>query len=287
MSDWLPALPLLLTGGALAVGVRTLAIRGDRWPRRRTASAAAGLVLLAIGLLPPLASVDEEFRVHVVQHLLVAMVAPLLFALGAPVTLALRTVRTPTRRRLLALLRSHPVRVLTWPPVVLALDVGGLYLVYLGGLGEHAQHMPWLHPLVHAHMIAAGWLFASVVAGTDPVPRPGVPGRLALVVLAGAGHDVVAKLLYARGYGQGAEIMYYGGTIVDVALAVAVLVGWYAAGGRELARAQRRAERIRSPAWRPGSSRVATTGGTRGDQGGHRRRLGPDLAVLPADRSRG
>jgi putative membrane protein len=246
VTDWLPAFPLLLAGAALVVGVRTLAVRGDRWPWRRTASAAAALVLLAVGLLPPLARLDEDFRVHVVQHLLVAMVAPLLLALGAPVTLALRAVRTPTRRRLLALLSSRPVRVLTRPPLVLVLDVGGLSLVYLGGLGEHAEHVPWLHALVHAHMIAIGWLFASLVAGADPVPRPGIPGRLTLVVLAGAGHDVVAKLLYARGYGPGAQIMYYGGTLVDVALAVAVLAAWYAAGGRELARAERRAERIRS-----------------------------------------
>lgn len=246
MTEWLPALPLLLAGGALAVGVRTLASRGDRWQRHRTASVTCGLLLLAVGLLPPLAAMDDDPRVHVVQHLLVAMVAPLFLALGAPVTLALRAVRTPTRRRLLALLSSRPVRVLTWPPVVLTLDVGGLCLVYLGGLGEHAEHVPWLHALVHAHMIAAGWLFASLVAGADPVPRPGVPGRLAMVVLAGAGHDVVAKLLYARGYGQSAEIMYYGGTLVDVALAVAVLARWYTAGGRELARDGRRAAGNRS-----------------------------------------
>jgi putative membrane protein len=97
-------------------------------------------------------------------------------------------------------------------------------------------------------MILAGWLFASLVAGPDPVPRPGVRGRLALVVLAGAAHDVLAKLLYVRGYGAGAQIMYYGGTLVDVALAVAVLTDWYAAGGRDLARAERRAVRNRSPA---------------------------------------
>ena len=113
----------------------------------RTAAIAGGLVLLAVGLLPPFATADDP-RGHVVQHLLVAMVAPLLVALGAPVTLALRAVRTPTRRRLLALLSSLPVRVLTWAPVVLVLDVGGLYLVYLGGLGEHGEHVSWLHALV-------------------------------------------------------------------------------------------------------------------------------------------
>jgi putative membrane protein len=252
VTDWLPALPLLLAGAALALGVRSLAVRGDRWPRRRTTCAATGLVLLAVGLLPPLASFDEDARVHLVQHLLVGMVAPLLLALGAPVTLALRAVRTPTRRRLLALLSSPPVRAATWPPVVLALDVGGLSLVSLGGLGERAEHLPWLHALVHAHMIVAGWLFASLVAGPDPVPRPRVSGRLVLIVLAGAGHDVVAKLLYVRGYGQDAEILYYGGTLVDLALAVVVLAGWYAAGGRELARAARRDERNRSLAMASG-----------------------------------
>jgi putative membrane protein len=240
VTHWLPAVPLLLAVGVLAAGVRRLHRRGDRWPRLRTAAAAAGLALVAAGLLPPLATAHDDPRLHMVQHVLVAMAGPLLLALGAPVTLALRAVRTPTRRRLLALLGSRPVRVLTWPPVVLALDVGGLYLLYLGGLAEHAEHVPWLHALVHAHLIAAGWLFAVVVAGTDPMPRPGVPARLGLVVLAGAAHDVLAKLLYARGYGDGAQIMYYAGGLADVALATAVLARWYAAGGRELARAARR-----------------------------------------------
>ncbi len=241
MTHWLPAVPLLLAVGALAVGVRRLHRRGDRWPWPRTAAVAAGLALLAAGLLPPLATAHGDQRVHMVQHLLVAMAGPLLLALGAPVTLALRAVRTPTRRRLLALLASRPARALTWPPVVVALDVGGLYLVYLGGLGERAEHVPILHAVLHVHMIAAGWLFAELVAGSDPMPRPGVPARLGLIVVAGAAHDVLAKLLYADGWGEAAQIMYYGGTLVDIALATAVLARWYAAGGRELARTARRA----------------------------------------------
>jgi putative membrane protein len=242
VTAWLPAVPLLLAGAALAVGVRRLARRGDHWPHHRTALTAAGLVALAVGLLPPLAGAAH---LHVQQHLLVAMAAPVLLALGAPVTLALRAVGTPTRRRLLAVLASRPVRAVTWPPVVVALNVGGLYLVYLGPLapllgGGHAEHVPWLHALVHVHMIAAGCLLAWLVVSPDPMPRPGVAGRLAVVVAAGAGHDVVAKLLYARGWGADAEVMFYGGTVVDVALAVIVMAQWYAAGGRELARAARR-----------------------------------------------
>ncbi len=237
MTHWLPALPLLVAAGALAVGVRRLRRRGDRWPWPRTASAAAGLALLAVGLLPPVA---EAERLHVLQHLVVTMVAPVLLALGAPVTLALRALRTPTRRRLLALLASRYVGVISWPPVVVTLNVGGLYLVYLTGLGDHVHHVPWLHALVHVHMIAAGCLLAWLVVGVDPMPRPGVVGRLGVVVVTGAAHDVLAKLLYARGWGADAELMFYGGTAVDVLLAVVVMAQWYAAGSRELARTARR-----------------------------------------------
>jgi putative membrane protein len=89
-------------------------------------------------------------------------------------------------------------------------------------------------------MIAAGCLLAWLVVGIDPMPRPGVVGRLGVVVVAGAAHDVLAKLLYARGWGPDAELMFYGGTAVDVLLAVVVMAQWYAAGSRELARTARR-----------------------------------------------
>jgi putative membrane protein len=259
MSAVLPAVPLLVVTTAYAAGVRRLTHRGDRWPARRVLATAAGLLVLAVALLPPVATHDDDPHVHVVQHLLLAMLAPLLLALGAPVTLALRALRTPGRRRLLSVLDSRAVRVLMHPVVVLALDVGGMYAYYLSDLHELAEEHAWLHLLVHAHMVAAGCLLAWLVAGPDPVrSRPGVLGRIAVVVAAGAAHDVLAKLLYVRGWGSAAELLYYGGEVVDVLLAVAVLVPWYARGGRELARAERRTT-ASVPAWRS-APRPTTTG---------------------------
>lgn len=237
-----PALGLAAAALAYRAGVRRLDARGDRWPLGRVAATASGLVVLAVALLPPVATADDDPRVHVVQHLLMAMLAPLLLALGAPVTLALRTLHPPARRRLLALLGSRAARVVTAPVAVLALDVGGLYAYYLTGLHDLAERHAALHVVAHAHMIAAGCLLAWVVAGADPVRgRPGVPGRLALLVVAGAAHDVLAKLLYLRGWGEAAQLLYYGGEAVDVLLALAVLAPWYARGDRELARERRRA----------------------------------------------
>ena len=49
--------------------------------------------------------------------------------------------------------------------------------------------------------------------------------------------------------------MYYGGSAVEIALAVALMAGWYARGGRELRRARAREqarEQISAPA--PGGS---------------------------------
>jgi putative membrane protein len=100
-------------------------------------------------------------------------------------------------------------------------------------------------------MFLAGCLLSWMLIGIDPVRhRPGTGGKLAVLVAAAASHDTLAKLMYAWdlpvGAGPvaarhlGAELMYYGGTVIDVALAVIVMAQWYTATGRSLARARRR-----------------------------------------------
>jgi putative membrane protein len=76
--------------------------------------------------------------------------------------------------------------------------------------------------------------------------RASVPVRLAVLVAAAAGHDVLAKLLYSRGLpagmpdvGPGAQILYTGGTVVEVGIAAALMAQWYARTGRALRRADR------------------------------------------------
>ena len=50
--------------------------RGLRWPVTRVAAALAGSFCTAAAVLPPIASHDELFPVHVGQHLLLGMAAP-------------------------------------------------------------------------------------------------------------------------------------------------------------------------------------------------------------------
>lgn len=247
LSAYTPLAPAALAAGLYAAGVLALRRRGDGWPPQRTGCLVLGVLLGGLALTPPMATYDELFRVHVGQHLLLAMVAPALLALSAPVTLALRLLRPRSRRRLVRLLHSRGVAVVSSPVVAVVLDVGGMYALYLTGLHERAEESPALHAAVHLHMFLGGCLLAWVVVGVDPVRRrTTVTTRLVTLVVASALHDILAKVLYAHhlpaGSGalaerqQGAVLMYYGGTVVDVALAAVVMAQWYSATGRRMAR---------------------------------------------------
>jgi putative membrane protein len=187
-----------------------------------------------------------------IQHLVVGMAAPLLFVVARPLTLALRALRPGrARRRLLVLARSRPVGRLVLPPLAALLNVGGLWLLYRTELFAAIQHQPLLHGVVHAHMLAAGLVFTFAVCQLDPVRRRwSVATRGVTLLTAGAAHAVLAKTLYAlpppgtdftaADLRSGVQWMYYGGDVVDAALAMVLGVGWYTAGGRAHARRTRR-----------------------------------------------
>jgi putative membrane protein len=136
-------------------------------------------------------------------------------------------------------------------PAAIVLDLGGLYVLYLTGLYRAAENDDLIHAAVHLHMFLAGCLLSWALIGLDPIRRrPGIKARLAALVVAGAAHDTLAKLMYSHslpvGGGSlasrhtGAELMYYGGTVIDIALAIVLMAQWYQASGRALARTARR-----------------------------------------------
>jgi len=253
---------LLLAAAGYTVGVYRLSVRGHHWPATRSLAAGAGLGCLALVVLP--APAGTGFPGHVVQHLLMAMLAPLLLALSAPVTLVLRTVPLRTRRRLVTVLHSRCIRVLMTAPVVLAANVGGVYCIYLTPLYDIAQQEPWVQGLTHLHMFLAGCLLSWFLIGRDPLPRrPSLRTALIVLLLAAASHDLLAKLLYAQSVPTsagspehirlGAQVMYYGGSAIEVLLAVLLMVGWYQRSGRQLAREGRRQARSDRAAFAPGT----------------------------------
>ncbi|MFB4420881.1 cytochrome c oxidase assembly protein [Streptomyces sp. QL37] len=209
-----------------------------RWSRRRTAVFLTGCALLGAALLPPVSTfAHEDFRGHMVQHLLIGMYAPIALVLGAPVTLLLRTLPAARARRLTGLLHGRPVRVVTHPVSALLLSTGTLVVLYSTPLYNATMDAPGPHRLVLAHFLLSGCLFAHAVAGPDPAPgRPGVPARLVVLGVAVAAHASVSQLMYGgflidvrAPVGQvrgGAEIMYYGGDIAELLLAGALVATW-------------------------------------------------------------
>ncbi|HEV2894365.1 MAG TPA: cytochrome c oxidase assembly protein [Actinomycetota bacterium] len=165
----------LVTVGLLATAVgylqarRRLVADGVPWPARRTIYFLSGVGALAVALLSPIEAYDTVlFSVHVAQHMLLTMVAAPLLALGAPVTLALRVSRGGTRRRLVRLLHSPPVRVVGNPLVAWVVFTLTLYGLYFSPLFDLTLRQPLVHDLVHVHFLTAGLLFWWPVVGLDP-----------------------------------------------------------------------------------------------------------------------
>ncbi|NRQ31460.1 cytochrome c oxidase assembly protein [Nonomuraea sp. NN258] len=198
----------------------------------RAASFCAGVLLLAVAWTGPVADwAHHDFRGHMLQHLLVGMLAPIALALGAPVSFLLRRLPRTWARRLGRVLRSRPAHVLADPWLALTLSTGGMVALYCTPLHHQAPA-----PLVHAHFLLSGYLFAWVIAGRDPAPgRPSVPARLVVLGVAIAVHAGLSQAMYAgwvhvpvpeeqrRG---AAAIMYYGGDLAELLLALALVGTW-------------------------------------------------------------
>jgi len=230
-------LPLVVIAAIYAAGVG----RARRWPARRSAAFAAGLVALALaGGLDEAA--DRRLQAHMVQHLLITVVAAPLLVLGAPVQLALRASSAPTRRRLGRALASRAARLLAHPATGWSALTATMLVTHLTGLYDLALRDPLVHALEHAAYLWSALLFWTPIAGAAPLPsRPGAFGRLGWILAAMPAMSVVAAWLgdaqtvryetYAHAQGvavalsdqaAGAAVMAVGGTIPLALAAVAL-----------------------------------------------------------------
>src|SRR3954451_19657622 len=83
--------------------------------------------------------------VHTVQHMILMMMTPMFLALGAPVTLALRTLPRPLRSLLLTALHSRLARVVTFPPLALALFIATPFALYYSSFYELSLQSSFWH----------------------------------------------------------------------------------------------------------------------------------------------
>jgi cytochrome c oxidase assembly factor CtaG len=202
---------------------------GRRWPLRRTASFLAGAGVVVVALQSGLDAYSERLlSVHMVQHMLLLLVAPALLLCGRPTLLALR-VLPPARRR--ALVRAlERVRPVTAPAVCLAVFCAVVVVTHLPWVYDAALRMPAVHVAEHAAYLIAGLLLWWPLVDADPAPRwrLGGLGRLGYLLVAmvpmavgGAYLNRTPGLLYPL-YGAPARAMGVS-ALVDQAYAGAIM----------------------------------------------------------------
>jgi putative copper resistance protein D len=155
-------------------------------PRYRIWSWYLGLLVIFIALESPIGTYDDTlFTDHMIQHLLLVMLAAPLLAIGAPITLILRVASHKSRTRFwLPLLHSRVVRVLGFPVIAWSVFAAVMWASHFSPLFDAALENDYVHLFEHALYLGAALLFWWPVVGADPSPwRLPHPARVAYLFL--------------------------------------------------------------------------------------------------------
>ena len=239
-------------------------------PRRRSAAFLGGLLAIALALQSGIERYDTTlFSIHMVQHLLLTMVAAPLIALGAPVTLLLRVAGATDRRRwILPVLHSRAVRVIGHPVVATLVFAGVMWGTHFSPLFDRALEDRLAHDLEHVLFLGTALLFWWPAVGLDPSPyRLSHPVRILYTFLQMPQNTFLAMAIiwapavryphYASldaawlpdplaDQQLAAGIMWLGGDLIFLAALFALMLGWSRREELDTAAAERRADQARA-----------------------------------------
>jgi cytochrome c oxidase assembly factor CtaG len=180
---WLPAIAALLVWRA---GVRKVNREHPSNPVKpaRTWSWVIGVVVVLVALDSGIERYDATlFWLHMIQHMLLTLVAPILLLYAGPITLLLRAASPETRRRwILPVLHARIVRVLSFPVVSWLLFAAVMWASHFSPLFDAALENEWIHRLEHALFLGSALLFWWPVVGPDPSPWRMKPAARVLYV---------------------------------------------------------------------------------------------------------
>jgi putative membrane protein len=158
----LQLVPPLAALAAYWVRSRTLARQSRPVPAWRAVCFAAGVALLVLALVTPVAHLGGELILaHMAQHVMMADLAALLLVLGLTGPLLQPLLATPVARRL---------RVLAHPVVAFGLWAVDLYVWHLPVLYEAALSSAPVHAFQHTTFVFFG--FTMWLALLGPLPQP-------------------------------------------------------------------------------------------------------------------
>ncbi len=257
-----PVLGCALAGVLYARGRAAMQRSGLVARRRDALWFYTGLILLFLALVSPLDGLDLQYQwVHMVQHVVLLVVAPPLILLGDPWATAWRGLRSlrsdigdPPRQLLRALgaLRNGR-RGAAIASVAFAADLVAWHVPVLYDLTLHVE---WVHDLEHTLFLVTGLLFWDQALGCWRTPPQ--LSHLARAVVVLSGMIVSWVLAIVIGYAShplyeypvhsglspladqqiAAGVMWVPGGVPFIAVLVAILASWFEADETGAAQSQ-------------------------------------------------
>ncbi len=187
---------IAVTPSALIVGTAALYLWGARragtidpehpWSPKRTISFVGAMVLVFVAIESVIGVYDDTlFYDHMVQHLVLIMLAAPLIAMGAPSELLVRSTTGATHRAVTRALDSGAANVIGHPITGFLLYAMLVPAVHLTSLYNIMLTNELAHDNEHLAFLVVGYLFWRPVVGIEPSRHPLTPGlRLVYLMLA-------------------------------------------------------------------------------------------------------
>jgi len=261
------------------------------WPLWRTAAFLGGLLVVVLATESGIGAYDDTlFWDHMIQHLMLIMIAPPLLVTGQPVTLLMHASRNPLHTWVKRVVRSRPVVWLTWPVfgvVAYAATIVGTHLTsFMNLVLTHDA----VHEGEHVLYLVVGYLYFLPLIGREPIRwKVSYPLRLFLLFLAMPVDAFTGVVLNSessypfvpmepRSWGPsplndvhlGGAVMWIGGAAIMFVVIMATFFAWSretrpsgGMGWLESARRANLADRISEgtvPATTPASGTAGTAG---------------------------
>jgi putative membrane protein len=169
-SHW-SANPLILAGILLPIYFYTRGIATYPVTRWRTAAFLSGMLVLLIALISPLDAVSESlFSAHMMQHLLLVLVAAPLLVLSRPVAPLLRGMPAGMRRKIGQFSHTPLIQTLrerlTHPLTITIVHVAAIWLWHIPAFYSAALNNDVFHVLEHASFFITALLYWWMICNT-------------------------------------------------------------------------------------------------------------------------
>ena len=217
------------------------------WPLRRTTPFFLGLIVVNLATQSGIGTYDDTlFWDHMIQHLMLIMIAPPLLVAGQPVTLLLHASRNPLHTGVKRLIRSRPIQWITWPAFGVLAYIATIVGTHLTDFQNLVIENDAIHQAEHVLYLVVGYLYFLPLLGREPIRwKVSYPLRLFLLFIAmpvdaftgvvlGSYQTDPFVPMEARSWGpspvndlhEGGAVMWIGGAAIMFAVIMVTFFQW-------------------------------------------------------------